>query len=275
MSNKTLRFAAGATSGLFLAGVLGGALVMAGGSAASAAAGATVPYTCGVASLAASTFNFAITATAPASVTPGGTVTLSGVQLSSAIPASVVTEIVNLAHISSFSGTVTTLDFNASGATPMTINAARSGISFTIPFVSGQAAPFTIPASPESVGPFTAGKSGTVTVSPGNVVITTVVGPLTYAITCTPPSSLPAGATLSVPVVTSGSTTTTTSAPTTTVSGPGSTVVATSSTTGVSVPASHTGEPWAGWPYWAIVALLGALSFISLELAFQRRRRRT
>jgi hypothetical protein len=216
-------------------------------------------------------------------VAAGGTVQLTGVQLTTAIPANIVTEIVNLLHLTSFTGTVATLDFDATGATPASVNGAGSGISFTIPFVAGQPAPLTIPSSPESIGPFTAGKSGTIVLSPGTIVITTIIGPLSYSIDCAPPSSLPAGAQASVAIVTSTSSSSTvatsstiatstssTVAPTST-SGPGSTGPSSVPST---VPPSHTGEPWAGWPYWLIVSLLGVSGFTCFELALRAKRRR-
>lgn len=278
MNHKTIRLAACATTSLFLAGLFGGAATFAASTTASAAPeSATVAYSCNVAGLTTTTFNFTVAATAPASVDPGGTITLSGVQLSTAIPAPIVTEIVKLVHLTSFSGAVTVLDFDATGATPGVVDGAGSGISFTIPFVLGQAAPLTIPSSPETLGPFTAAKSGTVVISPGEVVISTVILGKTYAITCTPPSSLPAGAALSISIAAPGSTTTTTTTPVASTSSVAGNTGGSSTTTTAppaTVPATHTGEPWSGWPYWAIVGFLGAMSFLCLEMAFQRRRRR-
>jgi hypothetical protein len=38
------------------------------------------------------------------------------------------------------------------------------------------------------------------------------------------------------------------------------------------VPPTHTGEPWSGWPYWLLVVLLGAAGLLAIENARRRRR---
>jgi hypothetical protein len=268
MSYKTARLAAGATSMLFLGATV--LLALGGPAAASPTSGIspTLAYSCNIANLVTTTFDLTIAATAPPSVAPGGPVTLTGVQVSTEIPVSVVNKIVDLTGVKHLAGTVTTADFGASKATPATINAAGSGIAFNVQLIKGKSALLIFPAAPESVGPFTAGQSGTVTVSPGNVVIDAVIAGKSYSINCVPPSPLPAAAVLSIPIAT----TTTTTVPPTTV--PTTTAPGVPTTVPSTVPATHTGEPWAGWPYWALDALLGALAFLSLEVAFQRRRRR-
>lgn len=288
---RTARRIAAASTGLFVAMAITGA----GGLAeASAAAGhertisATVPYSCSVAGLVTTTFNLTVTATTPASVTPGQSFSLNGVQVTTEIPANIVTLIISRLHIASFSGSISTFDFTASGGTPTSFNGAYGGLPFTIHFSSGQNASFTVPSSPESVGPFVAGHSGDVVISPGNIVITTAIGPITYAITCVPPSSLPAGATASIPIATSSSSSTsTTTTPGSSTSVPSSTSTSTSTASGTgstgntgtpptTVPTSgHTGEPWAGWPYWALVALAGLAALISFGAAARLRRRST
>jgi hypothetical protein len=40
------------------------------------------------------------------------------------------------------------------------------------------------------------------------------------------------------------------------------------------VPASHTGEPWAGWPYWVLVSLIGLVGFATLGRATRIRRQK-
>jgi hypothetical protein len=37
------------------------------------------------------------------------------------------------------------------------------------------------------------------------------------------------------------------------------------------VPATHTGEPWSGWLYWLIIALIGAGGFVLLADRARRR----
>ena len=76
--------------------------------------------------------------------------------------------------------------------------------------------------------------------------------------------------------VTAATTTTTTSPTTTTTT---TTTRPTTTTTSpvvppTTVPPSHTGEPWAGWPYWALVGLAGLLGLAFVGRAVRVRRRR-
>jgi hypothetical protein len=255
------RLATATTLGLTSAGALTGALVLAtAGSASAATLSGTIPYTCpivvGGITLTTPTLNIGVTATAPASVAPGGTVTLTDLQTSTTVPADLVTELIDLLKVTSFGGTVVTFDFNATGATPATVNGVPSaGISFSVKVTSGKSATIVLPSTPETVGPWTAGSSGTVSIEPGNVDITTKVGSSTATIDCsTTASSIPSSEIATV-AITSSTGTTTATPPTT-------------------VPQTHTGEPWAGWPYWAIVGLAGIVGLGSLERAVRIRRRR-
>jgi hypothetical protein len=115
----------------------------------------------------------------------------------------------------------------------------------------GNSATIVVPASgPISVTGFTAGSSGTVVIKPGVITIKAVVKGATYTIPCTP-TSIPAGAILSVPISAAAATTTT-----------------------GAVPGTHTGEPFSGWPYWALVAMTGLLGMFSIERAVRIRRTR-
>ncbi|MGA3354975.1 MAG: ice-binding family protein [Acidimicrobiales bacterium] len=86
--------------------------------------------------------------------------------------------------------------------------------------------------------------------------------------------------TTSASTTTTTSPTTTTTSPTTTTTSPTTTTTSASTTTttpGVpptTVPPSHTGEPWAGWPYWALVGIAGflGLAFMGRAVAIRRRR---
>ena len=69
--------------------------------------------------------------------------------------------------------------------------------------------------------------------------------------------------TITVPTCTTSSPPTTT---TSTLTSPPTTVTPTT------VPSSHTGEPWAGWPYWVLVGLAGFLALASVERAVRIRR---
>jgi hypothetical protein len=224
------------------------------GSAGAATSG-TIPYTCPISVsgsvLTTPILNIGVTATAPASVAPGGSVTLTDVQTSTTIPASLVTELVSLLHVTSFGGTVVTFDFNATGATPATINGVpSSGVTFSVKVTSGQPATIIVPSSPETVGPWTAGSSGSVSIEPGDVDITTKVGTTAATIDCTP-GTIPSSEVATIAITSSSS-----------------------STPSTTVPATHTGEPWAGWPYWLIVGVLGFAGVASLERASRIRRRR-
>jgi hypothetical protein len=67
---------------------------------------------------------------------------------------------------------------------------------------------------------------------------------------------------------TTGATTTTTSAgATTTTSAAGSTT-----TSSPTVPGTHTGEPWAGWPYWSLAGFFGLLGIVLLDRGIHTRR---
>ncbi len=89
------------------------------------------------------------------------------------------------------------MDFQASGATPATINAPpASGWGFSVPVTKSRAATITVPGSVANLGPFTAGKSGTVAIKPGNFKMTTKFGD----IVCTAPSAIPAAAIARIPI---------------------------------------------------------------------------
>jgi hypothetical protein len=75
------------------------------------------------------------------------------------------------------------------------------------------------------------------------------------------------------PTTTTTTTTTTTPGGSTTTTTPGGSTT-TTTVTPTTVPSSHTGEPWAGSPYWVLVGLLGFLGLVSLERVARIRRRR-
>ena len=252
------RLATAGSLALASVGALTGALVLGSAQAAGAATlSGTIPYTCQVGAstptgkgLLTETLNIGVTATVPASVSPGGTVTLTNVQTSTTVPATLVTTLIDFLHVSSFAGNVVTFDFNATNATPATVNGVPSaGVKFSVKVKTNTPATIVVPPSPETVGPFTAGQSGTVTIVPGTVTISTVISGKTSYVGCsTTSSSIPSTEVASIAI---GS------------SAPG--------TTG---PATHTGEPWAGWPYWAIVGLAGVVGLGAMERAVRVRRRR-
>jgi hypothetical protein len=252
---RVARAAMSASLALGAVGALGAAVAL-GTAAPAGAATVSMTYTCPIvvsgSTLTSPSFPIAITGTAPASVAPGGSVTLTDVQAVATIPASLVTLLVSALGVTSFGGTVTAVDFNAAGGTPATINGAPSaGFSFSVKVHSGQTASITVPSSPETVGPWTAGSSGSLVITPGDIDISSNVKGTKATIDCTPPSGLTSADSFTV-AISSGSS----SAPSTT------------------VPATHTGEPWAGWPYWVLVGVLGIAGVTSLERATRIRRRR-
>lgn len=224
------------------------------GTASASTMGGSITYSCqfGASSptgkgAISQDLNIGVDATAPATVAPGGSVSLSSVQTSTIIPASLVTTLMTLFKVTDFQGTVVTFDFAATNATPATLNSMPSGgIGFSYKVKKNTAVTIVVPSTPTTVGPFTAGSSGTMTIVPGNVVISTTIGGSKSYVVCTPPASIPAAETASITIKQG--------APT--------------------VPATNTGEPWSGWLYWAIIAAVGALGLVSFGWAFRIRSRK-
>ncbi|HEV2360213.1 MAG TPA: DUF6801 domain-containing protein [Acidimicrobiales bacterium] len=259
----------GSLAGIAAASLAVGLAEGSSGAAPASSVSATVPYNCNIAGLLHETLDIGVAETAPASVTPGGSVDLTGFQTTTVVPANLVTLLIDFLHITTFSGTVTGIDVDATGATPATINAApKAGYPFTVKVTSGKAATIVIPATPITVGPFTAGKSGSVSVSPSTVTITTKIGKSVDTITCAPPKTLPSAAVAHIAIVAA---TTTTAAPTTTTLAPTTTAPVTPTT----VPPPPTGEPWSGAPYWLIVGMAALLGLGAFERAVRIRRRST
>ena len=108
-----------------------------------------------------------------------------------------------------------------------------------------------------------AASAPTTTTSAGGSTTTTVAGGAT---TTTAPGATTTTAPGSTTTTAPGSTTTTVAGgPPTTVTTPGPPTT---------VPSPHTGEPWAGWPYWVLVAFAGVGGLAFLERAVRIRRRR-
>jgi hypothetical protein len=74
---------------------------------------------------------------------------------------------------------------------------------------------------------------------------------------------------------TGGTTTTSSAGGTTTTSAGGATTTSAGGATTTSsptVPGTHTGEPWAGWPYWALAGFFGLLGIVFLDRGIHTRR---
>ncbi len=109
------------------------------------------------------------------------------------IPASFVNLALSLG-VSSLSGQITALDFDATNATPAVVNEAATPIDFgPVALAQGQPAIITVPSTPASVGPWTAANTGTISLSPGETDITIDVASLglELPLSCTPSSPVP------------------------------------------------------------------------------------
>ncbi len=158
-----------------IAGVLGFGAVSAGAAVSStgrAPAASTeavtlnVPYSCDFPIIGLVPLVTTVTGIVPAAVTPGESFDLANVQASTTIPSYVVDWLVFVE--SSISGTVTAWDIDTSNGSPSVLNTVGTGISYgPVPLHFGHAAVITIPPSPASIGTFTAGSSGDVTLSAG------------------------------------------------------------------------------------------------------------
>jgi hypothetical protein len=104
-------------------------------------------------------------------------------------------------------------------------------------------------------------RNGSVTLDDNTITTPTCATTATTTTTSAPTTTTTVGGTTTT-TTTAGGTTTTTTAGSTTVAPP------------PTVPGTHTGEPWAGWPYWLIVAILGMGGLAAMERAVRIRRRR-
>ena len=161
-----------------------------------------VPYTieCDVLGVITVPLTVGTFAQAPGSVLAGRPLNLHAVRSRVEIPASFVNLSLSLG-VSSLSGQITTLDFDATNATPSVVNEAVTPIDFgPVALVQGQPATITVPNTPATVGPWTAGNTRTINVSPGETDMTIDIASLglELALSCTPSSPVP---TLSTTVI--------------------------------------------------------------------------
>ena len=158
---------------------------------------ATIVYKCKIAGVLNQSLDSTISETAPASVLSGSKLALSQLRVTVVLPGSLVNLLIAYEHVTSLVGALTTFDFHSSGASPATINAPpASGWDFNLPVTKNKPATITVPHSPASLGPFTAGKSGTVSIRPGNFKMTTKFGD----IVCTAPKAIPPAAIARIPI---------------------------------------------------------------------------
>jgi hypothetical protein len=253
LSGRVIRVASCVLLSLASMGAAGTAFLLgasnAAASPATATASVTVPYSCNVAGLLTEVLDIELTATAPAAVAPGASFSLSDLQTTTELSPTFIGQIFTIdPKAKDAGGTVVQFWVDASNATPSQLNAAAKSYSFDVPIKKGQKTPadVVVPPTPETVGPFTAGSSGTVGITPGNVLIDTTISGSKATVTCTAPKTFSTAETLSIAISSSAST----------------------------VPTSSTGEPWANGMYWLLAALTGALGFVLLQSAVTIRRRR-
>lgn len=174
-TGRRLRFA-GAVAALALpigavvagSGVAGAATVRSATTATTQSVALSFDYQCYFPIIGAVDLPTTITGTAPATVSPGESFSLTGVQASTTLPAGLVDILVFVE--SSVSGTVTTFDFDSAAASGGVVNGAASPIPFgPVPLHWNTPAVITAPASGESIGTFTAPASGSVTITPGKL----------------------------------------------------------------------------------------------------------
>jgi hypothetical protein len=114
-------------------------------------------------------------------------------------------------------------------------------------------------------------RNGAVTLNDNKITVPTCASIATTTTTAS------GGTSTTTTVAGSGGTSTTTTVPgsggtATTVPGSGGST--TTIPTETTVPGVHTGEPWAGWPYWMLVGIIGFAGLVATEHAVRIRRRR-
>jgi hypothetical protein len=101
------------------------------------------------------------------------------------------------------SGTATTLDVDSDDASNTIVNAAATPIPFgPTALVTNQALTIALPASPSTIGTWTAIDSGTMSFKPGAVIISATFSGgfgATATLTCNPTANTTVFATTSVP----------------------------------------------------------------------------
>ena len=168
-------------------------------AAGAAPAGATIQkasvkatYACTATAL-GKTYNYTgsitVAGTVPASVPVGSAVSMTGWQITVTIPASIVNQVYPYTH--TLSGTLKTFNI-ASTNTAHTVNAAGTlGIKFgPITLTQNQAKTIKLPATPKTIGKWTAGTTGTMYFKTGKVAITLSVLGVSVPVTCAPHPSV-------------------------------------------------------------------------------------
>jgi len=134
-------------------------------------------------------------ARAPGGTQPGASVDLHAFLSTVSIPASFVDLGIQILGLTSLSGQISTVDIDATNTTAGTVNATPTPIPFSVQLTEGQPASFQFPSTPATVGPWTAGPSGTITYTPGAIELSVNALGLSIPLACTPTSPPPTLAT--------------------------------------------------------------------------------
>ena len=169
----------------------------------------------------------------------------------------------------------------ATAATTTTLTPTTTTIANSPTTTTRAGSPTTTTTPRLSTTTTTRPRHSTTTTTPARHSTTTTSIPKRGAVPTTtsvrPTRKRPKKTVTSVPTTTllaSGTTTTVPRSVTTTTS-PGSTTTTSPGVPSTTIPISHTGEPWSGWPYWALISIVGLLGFAFVGHEALVRRRRT
>ena len=181
--------AAGSVAALALGGPLAGA------SQATTSRSLGLYYSCAFSWWSGPHLGVELTGDVPSSLAPGESFSIGNLRGTVTIPEGVATVLHKSAK--TLTGTISTFDFAVLNGSPSWFNVAP--ITFgPVTLVAGRAARFGAPEVPQSLGPFTAGSRGNVTIAPGELGIVLPVG----ALECGTPLPRPGGsATWTIPVL--------------------------------------------------------------------------
>lgn len=132
------------------------------------------------------TFSAGVSGTTPANIQHGSAVKMTGFQVSVTVPASIVNRLISLG-IHSVTMNTSLVDINATDASPKTVNAANPPISYgPVALHQNKPAIFLLPASPITIGPWTAKTVGTMLFKTGNVTVVVSDSSFSLTLTCKP-----------------------------------------------------------------------------------------
>lgn len=137
----------------------------------------SVPYSCRFPLVGRQLVTVTLTGTVPQYLSPGQAFILTDVRPTATIPDPLVDAL--LLERRSVNGSIILWVFRAKGASPSILNGASPAIRLgSVALASGQTAALTAAAAPTTVGPFQAGRSGTVSIRPGRLELASWFGRL-------------------------------------------------------------------------------------------------